>query len=117
MIDWILAERIASFVAGTGEGSPPKVNLAELADESEARVTAYTGLRPARPLPPPEGIGRKEWVASNVAAMRTLLDPVLARAGTRLGPMGPAMEIGAGLLLSTEVGVVLGYLAQRVLGQ
>ena len=31
--------------------------------------------------------------------------------------MKPAMEIGMGIVLSTEVGVVLGYLAQRVLGQ
>jgi len=117
VIDWILAERIAVFVAGTGETAPPGVDLGELAAESQARVVAYTGLRPVGPLPPPEGIGRREWVASNVASMRALLDPVLARAGKRLGPMGPAMEIGAGLLLSAEVGVVLGYLAQRVLGQ
>jgi coenzyme F420 biosynthesis associated uncharacterized protein len=29
----------------------------------------------------------------------------------------PAVQIGVGLMLSTEVGVVVGYLAQRVLGQ
>jgi coenzyme F420 biosynthesis associated uncharacterized protein len=49
--------------------------------------------------------------------MRTLLDPVLERAGEGLGPLRPAMQIGVGLVLSTEVGVVVGYLAQRVLGQ
>ena len=49
--------------------------------------------------------------------MRLLLDPVLERAGENLGPMKPAVEIGMGIVLSTEVGVVLGYLAQRVLGQ
>ena len=27
------------------------------------------------------------------------------------------MQIGMGLIISTEVGVVLGYMAQRVLGQ
>jgi coenzyme F420 biosynthesis associated uncharacterized protein len=46
-----------------------------------------------------------------------LLDPVLARAGEGLGPLRPAVQIGFGFVLSTEVGVVLGYLAQRVLGQ
>jgi uncharacterized protein (DUF2342 family) len=81
LIDWILAERIAAFVAGSGEGARPNVDLAELAAESEARVTAYTGLRPAGKLPAPEGVSRREWVASNVAAMRALLDPVLTRAG------------------------------------
>ena len=117
MIDWIIAERIAGFVAGTGDAPAPTADLAALAAESESRVVAYTGLRPARPLPPPEGISRREWVASNVSSMRALLDPVLARAGKGLGPLRPAVEIGMGAVLSTEVGVVLGYLGQRVLGQ
>ncbi len=117
MIDWILAERIASYVAGHGNGHVPTADLRALAVESEARVTAYTGLHPARPLPEPEGIGRREWVSSNIGAMRVLLDPVLERAGQGMGPLRPAMQLGIGLALSTEVGVVLGYLAQRVLGQ
>jgi coenzyme F420 biosynthesis associated uncharacterized protein len=49
--------------------------------------------------------------------MRLLLDPVLKRAGDNLGPLKPAVEIGMGIILSTEVGVVVGYLGQRVLGQ
>ena len=117
MIDWILAQRIAEWVAGTGEGAPPKADLKDLAAESEIRVTAYTGLTPARPLPEPEGISRKEWISSNITSMRALLDPVLDRAGEGMGPLRPAMQIGVGLALSGEVGVVLGYLAQRVLGQ
>jgi coenzyme F420 biosynthesis associated uncharacterized protein len=117
VIDWILAERIAGYVAGSGDGQLPKVDLAALAAEAQARVTVYTGLAPSRPLPAPEGIGRREWVSSNIAAMRALLDPVLERANKGLGPLRPAMQIGIGVVLSTEVGVVLGYLAQRVLGQ
>ena len=117
MIDWIVAERIAALVAGTGEAKAPSADLAALAAESESRVVAYTGLRPGRPLPQPEGIGRREWVSSNVSSMRALLDPVLHRAGTGLGPLKPAMQLAIGVVLSTEVGVVIGYLAQRVLGQ
>jgi coenzyme F420 biosynthesis associated uncharacterized protein len=117
VIDWVLAQRIAGYVAGTGDAPPPKVDLGALARMSEARVTAYTGLAPARPLPEPEGIGRREWVASNVASMRLLLDPVLEKSAAGLGPLRPAMQLAMGLVISTEVGVVLGYLAQRVLGQ
>jgi coenzyme F420 biosynthesis associated uncharacterized protein len=117
VIDWVIAKRIATFVAGTGEASLPTADLTALAAESESRVVAYTGLRPARPLPPPEGISRSEWVATNIDSMRLLLDPVLQRAGDNLGPLKPAMEIGMGIVLSTEVGVVVGYLGQRVLGQ
>jgi coenzyme F420 biosynthesis associated uncharacterized protein len=117
MIDWILAEKIAAYVAGNGDAASPRADLGALAIESERRVTAYTGLEPARPLPLPEGIGRREWVATNIRAMRSLLDPVLQRAGEGLGPLRPAAQLAAGVVVTTEVGVVLGYLAQRVLGQ
>ena len=117
MIDWILAERLAAYVAGQGSASAPTSDLAALAAESERRVRAYTGLLPVRPLPPPEGIGRREWIRTNITAMRTLLDPVLERAGTGLGPLKPAAQIALGFVVTTEVAVVLGYLAQRVLGQ
>src|SRR5204862_3034734 len=85
VIDWIIAKRIATFVAGTGEARAPTADLTELAAESESRVVAYTGLKPAKPLPPPEGFTRQEWVATNIDSMRLLLDPVLTRAGENLG--------------------------------
>jgi coenzyme F420 biosynthesis associated uncharacterized protein len=118
VIDWILAEKIAGYVAGTGDAPAPKADLRALAAESERRVTAYTGLEPAGPIPPPEGIERREWVQTNIKAMRQLLDPVLDRAsGSLSGPLKPAMQIALGFVVTTEVAVVLGYLAQRVLGQ
>ena len=117
MIDWIVAERIATYVAGTGDGKVPTADLAELAAESEKRVISYTGLTPSKPLPAPEGVSRREWVSSNLDAMRALLDPVLQRAGAGFGPLKPMMQIAVGLVLSTEVGVLVGYLGQRVLGQ
>ena len=76
MIDWIVAQRIATFVAGTGSASEPTADLAALAAESEARVVAYTGLEPARPLPPPEGISRKR-----VGVEQHPLDAAAARPG------------------------------------
>jgi coenzyme F420 biosynthesis associated uncharacterized protein len=118
VIDWILAEKIAGYVAGAGDAPAPKADLNALAAESERRVIAYTGLQPARPLPAPEGIERREWVQTNIKAMRQLLDPVLDRASGRLsGPLRPALQLALGFVVTTEVAVVLGYLAQRVLGQ
>ena len=35
MIDWIFAERIARYVAGTGDAAPPIADLSELARLSE----------------------------------------------------------------------------------
>ncbi len=117
MIDWIIAERIAALVAGRGEAPAPDVDLDALAREAERRVVAYTGLVPATPLPAPEGVSRREWVASNVSSSRALLDPVTSRASRRLGSLRPAAQITVGLMLSSEIGLLIGYLAQRVLGQ
>ena len=117
MIDWVIAERIAALSADLPMAACRNADLTALAAEAEARVTAYTGLVPVRPSPPPEGISRREWVSSNIKSMRVLLDPVLERAGKNLGPLRPAAQISMGLVVSTEVGVVLGYLSQRVLGQ
>jgi coenzyme F420 biosynthesis associated uncharacterized protein len=117
MIDWILAQKIADYVAGNGNGRVATADLPALAAESEARVVAYTGLQPTRPIPEPEGIGRREWVSTNIGAMRTLLDPVVARTGENLGPLKPAVQLAMGFAVTGEVGVLLGYMAQRVLGQ
>jgi coenzyme F420 biosynthesis associated uncharacterized protein len=117
MIDWFLAQRLARSVAGEPDSRPPKADLRALAADSAERVVAYTGLTPARALPPAEGIGRAEWIAANVGAMRMLLDPPLAKVGDGLGPARQAMRLAAGVVLTAEVGVVLGFLAQRVLGQ
>ena len=117
MIDWFLAQRLARYVAGEPDTRPLQIDLQALATDSAERVIAYTGLTPARELPPAEGIGRAEWIAANVGAMRMLLDPPLAKVGDGLGPARQAMRLGAGVVLTAEVGAVLGFLAQRVLGQ
>jgi coenzyme F420 biosynthesis associated uncharacterized protein len=103
MIDWILAEKIAGLVAGHTDAETPKADLPALATESVRRVTAYTGLRPTRPLPPPEGVDRREWVRTNIKAMRSLLDPVLERAGEGLGPLRPAAKLAVGVVVTTEL--------------
>jgi coenzyme F420 biosynthesis associated uncharacterized protein len=80
-------------------------------------VTAYTGLRPATPLPAPEAVRRQTWLDANLDSMRDTLDPVLERAGGSMGPLGPVVRAGGGMLIAAEVGALAGYLGQRVLGQ
>lgn len=117
MIDWFLAQRLARHVAGEPDVRVPRADLEALAQDSAERVIAYTGLTPRAPLPPAEWVGRGEWIGANVGAMRMLLDPPLAKVGEGLGPARQALRLGAGVVLTAEVGVVLGFLAQRVLGQ
>jgi coenzyme F420 biosynthesis associated uncharacterized protein len=119
MIDWVLAKRIAGFVSGQTDAPPLNADLAGMAAESERRVVEYTGLVPRAPLPPAEGVGRQEWAEANISGMKRMLDPVLAKVGGSVGsgPLKPAMQLAAGVVLTAEVGVLLGFLSQRVLGQ
>jgi coenzyme F420 biosynthesis associated uncharacterized protein len=119
MIDWPLAQRLATFVAGSSDARPPRADLGALATESERHVVDYTGLVPRTPVPVAEGVGRAEWVAANVHAMRALLDPPLAKLDARVAskPGQSALRLGANVVLTAEVGVILGFLSQRVLGQ
>lgn len=118
MIDWDLAERIASMAGGDPPPARLRADLPELARTSQAAVAEYTGLVPAAALPPPEAVDRPEWVRANLATMRRLFDPIADRLAPDLpGPLGGAVRAGSGWLIAAEVGAITGYLSQRVLGQ
>ncbi|WP_249011661.1 zinc-dependent metalloprotease [Conexibacter sp. DBS9H8] len=119
LVDWIVAEWIATRVAGRGPAGPRPTtpDLSTIAAEAQRRVVAYTGLVPDAPLPAPEAVDRREWVRANLTSMRSLMEPVLTRAGRGLGPAAPAAQLAIGAAVSTELGLLVGYLAQRVLGQ
>jgi coenzyme F420 biosynthesis associated uncharacterized protein len=77
-----------------------------------------------RPLPAPvdkiDAFSRVEWIDANIANFRQLFEPIeaiyrRANSPSNLGTllMGDISQT----LLSTQLGVLLGYLARRVLGQ
>lgn len=116
MIDWSLAAQLAGFVAGD-PGHKPRPALPGLANESERLVGEYTGLTPERPLPAPELLDRPDWIEANLRSARPMLDPLAERLGRGIGPAGQVLQGAAGLLLAAELGVLLGYVSRRVLGQ
>jgi coenzyme F420 biosynthesis associated uncharacterized protein len=119
-VDWGTAGRIARFVAGRDPladsylAASLQSDFDALTQRAEALVAEHTGLQ----APGHAGarvLDRREWVDSNLASMRTLLDPLMQRFGERLSrsPVsGVSRQIAAG-----ELGALLGYMSQRVLGQ
>ncbi len=117
VIDWILAEWIAGRLAGEGDARLPVLDLEPIVADAGARVSDYTGLFPSAPLPAPEAISRREWVSANLASTQALLEPTLERAADRLGRVKPSAQLWLEAAGSGEVGLLVGYLGKRVLGQ
>ena len=125
MIEWEFARQIARVAAATGAvtdlPAAPVAHLDEHNRLARRAVGRLTGLKPLHPLPKLEALDRREWADVNVTAFSQLLAPVderlAGRIGQTIGPVaGPARMI-VGLALAAEVGLLTGYLSQRVLGQ
>lgn len=133
-IDWELAARVARWVAGRQPRYPSyavrslEADFRELTAEAEALVQAETGLvsqaGPARA----RVADRELWVQANLASFRRLLAPLtdklMAGRGERSGdnPLERWMTLQLPLGISqrsagTQVGLLLGWMSTRVLGQ
>ncbi len=121
MVDWSVARRVAGLVArGEDRVVDPGLDLVALGAEFEARVSSYTRLVPASPIPSPELVSRRGWSDANFEAMAELMKPVEERMSERFekaGPLAGPLRSAAGAALAAELGLVVGYMSQRVLGQ
>ncbi len=118
VIDWGLAAQAALWTGGdSGDGGELPGDVAATCDAAELRIAAYTGLHPAAPLPAAETVDRAAWIEANLATMAEILDPVAARLGDGLGPLGGAARRVGGTVLGLEAGVLTGFLGRKVLGQ
>ncbi len=119
-VDWSTARRVARRVAGRDPladsylAASLQSDFATLTVKAEALVAEHTGLRaPGRATA--EVLDRHDWVDSNIASMRRMLEPLLSKFGEKMAhnPFAPVSTRVA----ATEVGALLGYMSQRVLGQ
>jgi len=119
-VDWALAGRVARRLAGRDPladsylAGSLRADFDEVTREAEGLVAEHTGLRtPGTAYA--DVMDRHAWVDANVASMRRLLDPLTSRVGERMA-RSPVAGVGRSVS-GTELGVLLGWFAQRVLGQ
>src|SRR5580658_8392079 len=126
LISWDTATRVAARVA---RHQPPltdyerrslETDFGELTPLAEELVAAETGLRslvgPARA----RVADRAQWVEANVASFQRLLRPVTDKLAARLDGSGRWSPMPAKVshhLAGTEMGLLLGWMSTRVLGQ
>ncbi|MFG2587463.1 zinc-dependent metalloprotease [Streptomyces sp. NPDC048438] len=128
MVDWNLAVATATrFVRPGPEISREEARavVAELrrhAKASEEHVRSFTRMIPEGHEPedtPVLVVDRAGWIRANVAGFRELLRPLLGKMQERRGSGPGNAVLGAvgGKVTGVELGMLLSFLASRVLGQ
>jgi putative hydrolase len=138
-VNWELARQIGIAMASWGEEDPPPSEedrrlLQDTVRAAELAVADFTGLPSPADLADVQAFRRSQWVEANVRGLRDLLEPLAVRLSKAVDEAQGQMAIQTEgqssanlmdmmirqmmpLLLGAQVGAVLGYLGQRVLGQ
>jgi coenzyme F420 biosynthesis associated uncharacterized protein len=91
-------------------------DLASAVPYSEELVGEVSGI--ARPAPVRWGvIGRNAWAEANISGMSRLLEPLASGLARRMDKNPLPVKVAQRAAISAEVGVLLGYISRRVLGQ
>jgi len=129
-VSWETAERVATWVGAgrplgpAGQARPLdeitwtslRDDFAEATSRAEELVIEATGLRPASGPAQAQVVDRTGWVRANLVSFRRLLEPALAKmeaAAPTSGPLAAATRAATG----AQLGLVLGWMSTRVLGQ
>jgi putative hydrolase len=137
-INWEMARQIGIANAQEGRDDPSPTDADRHAFEeavrvAELHVARFTGLEAPTDVAEVKPVRRAEWVNANIQSLRGSLEPAAQRIGEALGAatrealgpdVPPEMQAMTGmfeqlspLLLGAQVGSVLGFLGQHVLGQ
>jgi putative hydrolase len=137
-VNWELARQVgvANAVEAGPDSEPTEGDVRMLEDAvrvAELQVGRFTGLPTPADVAQVRAVRRAEWVNANAESLKSLLEPAALRltdaiarsAGEQLPEQLPpemaqfsaVLRQLSPLLLGTQIGQVLGMLAQRVLGQ
>ncbi|WP_320776513.1 zinc-dependent metalloprotease [Streptomyces sp. CRN 30] len=126
MVDWNLAVATATRLVRPGpevsrdEARAVVTELRRHAKASEEHVRGFTRMGPDEADDTPVlVVDRPGWVRANVAGFREVLKPLLDKMQERRGstPGGAVLGAVGGKVTGVELGMLLSFLASRVLGQ
>ena len=120
-VDWAFAESVAVRVCGKDPFAASyhydslAPDFAECTSRAEELVAVETGLRSLAGPARSRVTDREGWIRANMASFQRLLRPLLDRFGERVqsSPLLPVTSRLAG----AELGLMLGWMSTRVLGQ
>ncbi len=121
LVDWKFAVTTGHRLVRPGPPTTPAqaravvAQLRTLAMEADEVVRDFTGLD-AGDAEPVRVVDRKRWITANVDGFRLLLDPLLTKLAERRPPSAMTVSFGP-MVTGAQIGMILAYLSQRVLGQ
>jgi coenzyme F420 biosynthesis associated uncharacterized protein len=123
MVDWDLAVTIGSRIAGEGPQVTREVadqvveELRDDANRSTGLVREFTGLVAEERTAPVLAVDRPGWIRANADGFATVIGPLVDKLSEKKGaPTGLSLAVGS-RITGAEVGLLLGFLASKVLGQ
>ena len=123
LVDWDFAVTVGSRVAGPGpevsadEAAAAVVELREGADRSTPLVSEFTGLHTTAGTAPVLIVDRAGWVQANADGFSRILAPIVEKLIQKKGAPGAFAEAIGSRVTGAEVGLMLGFLGTKVLGQ
>ncbi len=126
LINWQQVRRIAiatcrqSVVGQPFSKGPLTASFADMVHQSERLIANYTGSTLPQPLQSIHVFDRIEWIDANIAAFQLLFEPFERLNEKAFESTSGGARVVGGLnqvVLSGQLGLLVGYLAQRVLGQ
>src|SRR3990170_3579035 len=123
MVDWEVAASLGGRVAGPGPVVTPEEAASAVAElradaaRSTGLVREFTGLAAAERTAPVLVVDRQGWVRANTEAFAVMLEPIIEKLQEKKGATtGLSLAVGS-KVTGGEVGLLLGFLASKVLGQ
>jgi coenzyme F420 biosynthesis associated uncharacterized protein len=126
LIDWDRAAKFAIQASGVGAELPAgekarlQAEYEEMVRGIEGPIAQYTNTVLPLGSTAIQVMDRADWVRANVSNFRELFAPVeeLYAETSRQSPLGlPVLADASRLFLSAQAGLLIGYLARKVLGQ
>jgi coenzyme F420 biosynthesis associated uncharacterized protein len=119
LADWGTAHQVGRKIAGPGVAVPAverarmREDLGELVPRAEDLITEFTGMTVAGFRSRAWAMSRSEWTRANLAGLQRLIEPL----AERILESKPDRADYRRKALGAQIGVLLGYVSKKVLGQ
>jgi coenzyme F420 biosynthesis associated uncharacterized protein len=123
MIDWDLAVRVGSRLAGDGpvvtriEATEVVAELRAGAEKSTPLVREFTGLVAEAKTAPILVVDRPGWIQANADGFAAVIAPIVDKLQEKKGAPSAMTEAIGSRVTGVELGLMLGFLGNKVLGQ